>query len=93
MAEPDLRRLDSPLGPLRDKFSVTIATDDYEREEGFICQVGTAGDLTYRTLHGEQDQTETGLAAGASINVANVPVVLRAVRGTSTVTSIVVGVI
>ena len=94
MATPDLSRRDSPFGPLRDKFSVTIGTDDYVLESGFICQVVTAGNLVYRTLEGLADQTETGLAIGNTINVASVPVVLRAVRGSgagTTVTSIVVG--
>ena len=90
MPAPNLRILDSPLGPLRDKFTITIGTDDYELPDGFLCQVAAAGDLIYRTLEGLADQTET-LAIGDVVSVGNVPVVLVAVRGTSTVTSIVVG--
>lgn len=93
MAAPDIRNLDQPVGPLRDKFSVTIGTDDYSDPSGFICQVGTAGNITYRTLEGTADQTETGLSAGDTINVGGIPVLLSAVRGSSTVTSIVVGVV
>ena len=90
MGTPNLSKLDSPLGPLRDKFTETIGAADYELESGFICQAATAGSLIYRTLEGSADQTET-VAVGAVIGVGNVPVVLRAVRGTSSVTSIVVG--
>lgn len=90
MAVPDLTQYDSPLGPLRDKFTETIGTDDYILHDGFICQVGSDGDVTYRTLHGAADQTET-LTSGDVVSVGNVPVVLRAVRGASTVTSIIVG--
>ena len=93
MPSPDLRKRDSPLGPLRDKLVVAIATDDYELDTGFICQVATVGDLTYRTLDGSADLTETGLAVGAVISAAGIPVVLRAVRGSSTVTSIVIGIL
>ena len=93
MPPPDLTRYDSPLGPLRDKRTVDISTNDYEREEGFICQVGGAGALTYRTLHGAADQTDSGLTAGAVIGVGAVPVILKAVRSASTVTSIIVGII
>lgn len=78
-------------GPLGDKLTVTIGTDDYEPGWPFVCQAGTDGDLTYRTVDGATDQTET-LTAGDSIQVAGLPVALRAVRGTSTITSIVVGV-
>ena len=93
MARPDLTLLDDPLGPLRDKRIITIGTDDFELDRGFICQAGTTGDLTYRTLDGEADLTETIATAGDSINVAGIPVVLRAVRGSSTVTSIVIGIV
>ena len=93
MPPPDLRKRDSPLGPLRDKRVVAIGTVDYELDTGFICQVATVGDLTYRTLDGSADLTETGLAVGAVISAAGIPVVLRAVRGSSTVTSIVIGIL
>ena len=89
----DLRLQSGPLGPLRDKVTIDISTDDYVRETGFICQVATAGDLDYRTLNGDSDLNETGLAVGDSVNVAGIPVILQAVRSTSTVTSIVVGIL
>ena len=93
MPSPRLNKRDEPLGPLRDKRVITIGTDDFELDTGFICQAGTTGDLTYQTLEGAADQTETIATAGDSINVAGIPVVLRAVRGSSTVTSIVIGVV
>ena len=88
---PDISLLDTPVGPLRDKYSVTVGTDDIEIPQGFICQVGTAGDITYRTLAGSVDQVETALTAGTTIGIGNHPVLLRIVRGSSTVTSIIVG--
>lgn len=81
----------TPIGPLRDKFSVDISRKDYEEDGGFICVAGTDGDLTYRTHEGRIDQTEQGMKAGAAVEVAGIPVALRAVRSSSTVTSIVVG--
>ena len=93
MPSPDLSKRDNPLGPLRDKFVQDVSTDDYVREEGFICQVAAAGSLTYRTLEGDADQTENGLAVGDTINVGGIPVALQLVRSSSTVTSIVVGVV
>ena len=88
---PDISLLDIPVGPLRDRLVETIGTDDYELESGFICQVNSAGSLTYRTLAGISDLTQSGLVIGDIINVANIPVLLRVVRGSSTVTSIIVG--
>lgn len=93
MPTPDLAKLDLPLGPLRDKFSVTIGTDDFALESGFICQVGTAGDITYRTLAGLNDQTETAVTAGDIIGIGNHAVVLTHIRGSSTITSAIIGVV
>ena len=90
---PETRRYELPRGPLRDKRTITIGTDDFELETGFICQAATTGDLIYRTLIGDADQTETIATAGDSITVSGIPVVLRAVRGASTVTSIVIGIV
>ena len=93
MPAPDLRKRDYPLGPYRDKRTVAISTDDFILESGFTCQVGSDGNITYRTLHGAEDQTESSLDAGDSIvGPGGVPVALQAVRGTSTVTSIVIGI-
>ena len=83
-----------PLGPLRDKVTVTIGSADVEFPDGVIVQINlpaAAGTLVYRTLEGEDDQTEAGLAQGDSINVAGVPVVIKTIKGSSTVTSVVVG--
>lgn len=87
--------LDAPLGPLRDKRVVDISNNDFVDTDGFIVVAAADGDLVYRTLNGDADQTENGLTAGDSINVAGVPVLcthVRSVAGSSTtVTSIVVG--
>ena len=93
MPAPDLNHLDDPLGPPRDKRIIAIGTEDFVLDTGFICQVATVGNLTYRTLTGAADQTEASLAVGDVIAVCGIPVVLRAVRGSSTVTSIVIGVL
>ena len=99
MPDPDLSKRSDPLGPLRDRRVLAIGADDYVNERGFICQVNGAGVITYRTLEGAEDQTETGRSAGDVINVANIPVVLRAIRGSgsagsrTTVTSVIIGVL
>lgn len=90
---PDLRTFRDTVGPLRDKYTVDISTNDFELATGFICQVATAGNLTYQTLAGNADQSENSLAIGTAINVGGIPVILKAVRATSTVTSIVIGVV
>lgn len=93
---PNLETQKGPMGPLRDKYTVTIGTDDFVLDSGFICQIAapaSSGSITYRTLKGSTDQTEGSLSAGDTINVADVPVVLRAIRGSSTVTSVIVGII
>ena len=78
-------------GPLEDKLAIDISSEDYVDNRGFVCHVLTAGDLTYRTMAGNADVTEAGLAAGDAITVAGTPVRLRVVRSSSTVTSIAVG--
>ena len=94
-ASRDYSEYAGPLGPYRDKRVVDLSGgQSYENERGFTCQVSSAGAITYRTLFGDEDQTEAGLAAGASIvGPGGVPVVLRAVRSTSTVTGIVIGIL
>ena len=75
---------------------MAIGAEDYEPGGGFTAQVAVAGagSITYRTLVGTEDVTEDGLEAGATISgPGGIPVVLRAVRAASTVTSIVVGVL
>ena len=93
--KPNLALLQGPIGPLRDRFvHTTHASDDYEDAEGFICQLGSAGDVVYRTLVGSVDITESGKAAGDVISVGTVPVALVAVRslaGGTTATSLVIG--
>ena len=96
MPIPDLSRVDTPVGPLRDKQVLTIDSsgDDLEFPGGVIVAVGTAGKITYRTLHGSVDLAESGLTAGHVLSVGSIPVLVRAVRVDSsdtTVTSIIVG--
>lgn len=95
MREPrDYSDFAGPIGPYRDKRVVAIGDDDFVLDTGFTCQAATAGDLTYRTLIGEADQEETNLAVGDTITgPSDIPVVLKAVRGSSSVTSIVIGIL
>lgn len=79
-----------PLGPLRDKRSVDISAADHVDEGGFVCEVAKAGDLTYRTVAGETDETET-LKAGESVQASGVPVLLKAVRANASIGTIVTG--
>ena len=80
-----------PIGPLRDRIVVDIGSEDYEPGGGFVCQAAAAGDLDFRTWAGQADQSVAGMSVGDAVEVAGVPVLLSAVRGTSTVTRIVVG--
>ena len=52
-----------------------------------------AGAITYRTLEGLSDQTETIPAGGAAIEVAGTPVVLQAVRSGTADRIIVIGIV
>ena len=87
----DLQGPDAPVGPLRDRIEVDISSRGYRNDCGFICEVLGAGSLTYRTHEGAADQTEPGMGAGDTVEVAGIPVVLRAVRSSSSVTRIAVG--
>ena len=94
MAAPDLRQHDYPIGPYRDKRAVAIGADDFERKTGFTCQVATDGNLTYETLHGDAEITEENLSAGDTITgPGGIPVLLRKISGSSTVTSVVIGIV
>ena len=79
-----------PLGPLRDKRSVDISSADHVDAGGFVCQVAKAGTLSYRTIAGEADQTET-LKAGDTVQAGGVAVLLQAVRANAAIGSIVIG--
>ena len=80
------------IGPYRDIQTIAIASDDFTFGGGFTVQAGTAGDITYRAINGDEDATVTGLAAGDTITgPGGIPVLCVAVRGSSTVTSIVAG--
>ena len=93
----DLRHISTPIGPYKDKRVVAIGAADFVLESGFTCQAAAAGNIQYRTLKGEQDTTENGLAVGDTITgPGGIPVVLRAIRGTgggtTTVASVVIGI-
>ena len=87
----DLEFTQGAVGPLKDKRVIDISSDDYADKRGFIVQAATAGHLEYRTLAGDANITEMGLAIGDFVNVCGVPVLCRLVSASSTVTSIVVG--
>ena len=94
MGTRDLRHISTPIGPYKDKRTVAIGADDFVLESGFTCQVAVAGDLTYRTLDGTADLTEANLTAGATIvGPGDIPVVLSAIRGASSVSSVVIGIL
>ena len=92
MPPPNPAQISDPLGPLRDKRTVDISASAYEHPSGFICQAVAAGDLTYRTLEGDTDLTET-VVAGQVIGVGSFPVLVTAVRANATIGSIVVGIL
>lgn len=79
-----------PIGPLRDKRVIDISAGDFQETGGFLCQANGAGDLTYRAFEGEQDQTET-VAAGDTINLGGLMVLLKAVRASAAIGSITIG--
>ena len=96
MPIPDIRNRDLPVGPLRSKSVITMGNDDYELLNGFICQVVGTGDVQYRCVEDESDQTENIGTTGAIIGVGNHPVLLQIVRGHSggtdtTITALVIG--
>ena len=96
MPIPDIRNRDLPVGPLRSKLVHTLGNDDYVLANGFICQVVGTGDITYRCVEDESDQTETIATSGTIIGVGNHPVLLGIVRGhtsgtDTTVTALVIG--
>ena len=68
---------------------------DFEDERGFIVQANAAGDLAIRTLGGASDITVSGLAAGDTVAVGDIPVACIALRavdgGTTTVTAAIIG--
>lgn len=81
----------TPIGPLRDRLVVEIGAEDYAPGGGFVCEAAAAGQLDFRTWAGQADQSIAGMSAGDAVEVAGVPVLLSAVRATSTVARIVVG--
>ena len=94
----DLSFTDGPHGPLVDTWDETIGADDFSLNDksGFICHVGSAGDLVVETYKGGGiERTFTFVAAdvGSGIRVDGIPVLIRKIKGTSTVTSVRIGII
>ena len=79
-----------PVGPLKSKLVVAVGNDDLSYPSGIIVQVATAGDITYRPLDSNEDLTET-VARGDTIGVGGIPVLIKIIRGSSTITSVVLG--
>ena len=90
MAILDASITQGAVGPLKEKRVVDISVNDFEDERGFVVQAGAAGDLTYRSLIGNADLTDT-LVAGGSVNVGGVLVLCRLVKANATIGSIVIG--
>lgn len=97
MPLPDLSNQQDPLPLLRDRQVIDVSTTDYEREQGFICEVastGSAQTIVVTTLEGTEN-TISGVPKNYIPSVASVPVALKKVEaagnGDGTVTSIVVG--
>ena len=90
----DLRHVQGPTIGFKDVRTITLADlsgDDYVDDRGFCVVAGSAGNITYRTLEGNDDQVLSGLSAGDRIAHGTSWVIVRAVRQTgTTVTSIVV---
>ena len=86
----DNRRYPAGIGPVKDKLILTIGNDDYEYPQGFLCTVLSSGDLTYRTLNGTTDITET-VTANSQVQAGGQPLLLSAIRSTSTVSSVDIG--
>ena len=95
---PDLRNLDWPFGPYRHKqIGIDISADDHIDERGFTVRAETAGTITYRTLliglgPVLGDITETVVAGDSIVGPGGVCVVCVAVRSSSGVTSIEIGI-
>ncbi|MCY4670320.1 MAG: hypothetical protein OXC29_20315 [Rhodococcus sp.] len=94
--ETDLDRFQGPAGPYKHTETVTIGSDDFELPAGFTCRALTTGTLVYRTMLGKTDQSVniTTLPTGGQdigIGPGGVLTALRVIRGTSTVTSVLIG--
>ena len=72
MPIPDIRNRDLPVGPLRSKSVVTLGNDDFALPNGFLCQVVGTGDITYRCVEDDSDQTEAIGTTGTIIGLATI---------------------
>ena len=91
MARPDIDNSDAILNGYRGIRTVAVGNDDIEFEFPVTVRVATTGNLTYvDALGGEH--TLTGLAAGADVvGPGDGLVMVRIIRGSSSVTSVIVG--
>lgn len=81
----------NPLPAFKGKNVIAIGSADVAIEPPAAIQVATAGNLTYVTLRGDE-LTENTLAAGDDIvGPGGGLVLVREIKGTSTVTSVVAG--
>ena len=93
----NLELLQDPLPCYRDVRTVVIGADDFELPGGFVAQVASAvaaQSITYRTLGGSIDRTEAGIMQGDDVAAGpgGTQAALVAIRGASTITSVVIGV-
>ena len=86
---------DDPVGPVKATRELVIGSEDVEIDAGFICTVlapATGGVLVYRELNGDADRRRAGLAANTTITTQStnfpLPVLVRTIRGSSTVTRV-----
>ena len=95
MGIPDLRYLNEPIGPYRDWYEVDIGAEDFELPSGLTSEIVATepqNELIYRTLEGQADLTKANLAVGdVSVGPCQIPGILRGIRGRSTVTRVLVG--
>lgn len=92
MAAPDPRRLDQPLGPLRNGFIQEVTTEDYIDERGFVAHALTMGMFVCVPL-GSDTEISFNAVIGSYLNSCGVPIFLKAIKSTSTVTSFMIGTI
>ena len=92
MPIPNIDNLDYPLPAYRGKRTVTVAADDITFDPPVTVQAASTGNLTYVDSAGNE-QTESGLSAGDNIvGPGSGLVYVRTIRGSSTVTSVVIGI-
>ena len=83
---PDIRQQAIvPVGYYVDVFEQAIGADDFEPGYGFLCTVLSAGTLDFKTTAGEADRSKDFSAGDDVAGAGGMPVILEAIRGSSTV--------